>query len=175
MVKSLSKNSKIVKEKIEEPIDEEEIQSQEDINEEYSQLDDIEDEVSENEMNNQDHYDDAIDENTNELKPLDFETKIMEVDTETLQMRIGEVLNRLGNISNTNDSRVNLLIELKKLFSRLYNYNYELMEYILDLLGPVETQAFLESMELPRPVTIRVNSLKVQKAALIKSLTNVFT
>ena len=105
---------------------------------------------------------------------LDLEKKITEADTEYLNQRSQEILEKLNN-SKINKlqggERVQLLIELRKLYCKLFNYNDELMEYIMNLFSPAECFAFLEMMETQRPVTIRVNSLKTQKASLAKSLT----
>ncbi len=105
---------------------------------------------------------------------LEMEKQIMEADVEYLNSRTQEVLEKLSNSKTVKlapGERVTLLIELRKLFCRLFNYNDELMDYIMSLFSPQECYAFLEMMETHRPVTIRVNSLKTQKAALVKSLT----
>lgn len=105
---------------------------------------------------------------------LELEKRILEADVEYLNSRTQEVLEKLNNSKIAKlgpGERVQLLIELRKLFCKLFSYNEELMEYIMGLFSPAECYAFLEMMETSRPVTIRVNSLKTQKAALIKSLT----
>jgi ribosomal RNA methyltransferase Nop2 len=105
---------------------------------------------------------------------LDMEKRIQDADVEYLNGRSQEVLDRLNNSKTdklASGERVRLLVELRKIYCKLFNYNDELMEYIMSLFSPAECYAFLEMMETSRPVTIRVNSLKTQKASLIKSLT----
>lgn len=53
-----------------------------------------------------------------------------------------------------------LSVFLKDLYT-YYSYNAFLMEKLLDMFGPTELIEFLEANELPRPVTIRTNTLKV--------------
>lgn len=105
---------------------------------------------------------------------LEIEKRIMEADTEYLNQRTQDILEKLNNSKTTKlqaGERVRLLIELKKLYCRMFSYSNELMEYIMNLFSPSECFAFLEMMETQRPVTIRVNTLKTQKASLVKSLT----
>ena len=108
-------------------------------------------------------------------EPLDLEKNILEADLGLLNMKIQDILKKLAVIKTsqnyTGPPRVQLLVELKKLFSRFFNYNSELMEYIMGLFSPAECHAFLEMMDTSRPVTIRINSLKTTRAALVKSLT----
>lgn len=135
--------------------------------------DDIEEEQEEGDFEEmQDDYDDQ---NPDENGPeLDLERNIMEADSGMLNMKIQEILQRLTDLKGQGphtESRVPLLIELKKLFCRYFSYNQELMEYIMQLFNPAECFAFLEMMDTQRPVTIRVNSLKTQRAGLVKALT----
>lgn len=105
---------------------------------------------------------------------LDMEKRILDADVEYLNRRCEEVLERLGNSKVAKlapGERVLLLVELRKILCRQFSYSEQLMEYIMGLFSPAECFAFLEMMETPRPVTIRVNSLKTTKAALVKSLT----
>lgn len=105
---------------------------------------------------------------------LELEQRIQDADVEYLNSRSQEVLEKLNNsktVKLAGGERIQLIIELRKLYCKLFNYNEELMEYIMTLFSPAESYAFLEMMETSRPVTIRVNSLKTQKAALVKSLT----
>jgi ribosomal RNA methyltransferase Nop2 len=104
---------------------------------------------------------------------LDIEKVIQEADTHYLNQRSEAILEKLNNtksIKLEGGERVRLMIELRKIYCKLFSYNDQLMEYIMNLFAPAECFAFLEMMETQRPVTIRVNSLKTQKAALIKSL-----
>ena len=122
-----------------------------------------------------DHFDEDF-ENDGVKKAgiLDLEKQILEADSEYLNQRAQEILEKLNNsktVKLESGERSQLRIELRKIYCKLFNYSAELMEYIMNLFSPAECFAFLEMMETQRPVTIRVNSLKTQKAALVKSLT----
>ncbi|XP_050725087.1 probable 28S rRNA (cytosine-C(5))-methyltransferase [Eriocheir sinensis] len=62
-----------------------------------------------------------------------------------------------------------LSIFLKDL-STYYSYNTFLMEKLLDMFGPTELIEFLEANELPRPVTVRTNTLKTRRKVLATAL-----
>lgn len=62
-----------------------------------------------------------------------------------------------------------LSIFLKDL-STYYSYNAFLMEKLLDMFGPTELIEFLEANELPRPVTVRTNTLKTRRKVLATAL-----
>ena len=150
--------------------DDHEVESGED---QEPNLDDIEGEEDEELENGEEEFDDEFNDGQ-EPQELDIERNIMEADTGMLNMKIQEILQRLtelkGQGPNT-ESRVHMLIELKKLFCKYFSYNPELMDYIMHLFNPAECFAFLEMMDTQRPLTIRVNSLKTQRAALVKALT----
>ena len=136
----------------------------------YAEMEDQEQEGEFDEMQ------EVIDEeNAGETGPeLDVERNNMEADSGLLNMKIQEILQKLTDLKGQGphtESRVPLLIELKKLFCRYFSYNQELMEYIMQLFNPAECYAFLEMMDTQRPVTIRVNSLRTQRAGLVKALT----
>ena len=136
----------------------------------YAEMEDQEQEGEFDEM-----QEDFDEENAGENGPeLDLERNIMEADSGLLNMKIQEILQKLTDLKGQGphtESRVPLLIELKKLFCRYFSYNQELMEYIMQLFNPAECYAFLEMMDTQRPVTIRVNSLRTQRAGLVKALT----
>nr|XP_045584804.1 probable 28S rRNA (cytosine(4447)-C(5))-methyltransferase [Procambarus clarkii] len=54
--------------------------------------------------------------------------------------------------------------------STYYSYNVYLMEKLLDMFGPTEVIEFLEANELPRPVTVRTNTLKTRRKVLAAAL-----
>eukprot|EP00456_Euglypha_rotunda_P012950 TRINITY_DN1376_c0_g1_i4.p1 TRINITY_DN1376_c0_g1~~TRINITY_DN1376_c0_g1_i4.p1 ORF type:complete len:567 (-),score=109.32 TRINITY_DN1376_c0_g1_i4:19-1521(-) len=53
-----------------------------------------------------------------------------------------------------------------------FGYITELIDRFLELFAPAEALQFLESNETPRPVTLRVNTLKTRKRDLMQALTN---
>jgi ribosomal RNA methyltransferase Nop2 len=63
-----------------------------------------------------------------------------------------------------------LKVQLKRLYCRYFQYSEELMEYILRMFNVYEAFNFLEMMEKPRPVTIRVNTLKARKREVAQKL-----
>lgn len=66
--------------------------------------------------------------------------------------------------------RQDYIDEINDLFCKLYGYNKELMELLMNLFGPHELQVFLASMEEERPVTIRTNTLKSKRKDLAQAL-----
>ncbi|XP_042222992.1 probable 28S rRNA (cytosine-C(5))-methyltransferase [Homarus americanus] len=54
--------------------------------------------------------------------------------------------------------------------SAYYSYNTFLIEKLLDMFGPTEVIEFLEANELPRPVTVRTNTLKTRRKVLAAAL-----
>ena len=53
-----------------------------------------------------------------------------------------------------------------------YGYNLDLIELFLGLFSPAEALSFLEANEQPRPVVIRVNTLKTKRRDLAQALVN---
>lgn len=105
---------------------------------------------------------------------LEIEKNILTADLNLVNMKINEILHILSqfNAMPRQKTRVEYKIELRKLYSRFFSYNEELMEYIMKLFNPHECQAFLEAMDAPRPLTIRLNSLKARKQELLQCLTS---
>lgn len=54
--------------------------------------------------------------------------------------------------------------------SDYFGYNRDLIDLFLDLFTPMEAHAFLEANDTPRPVTIRVNTLKTKRRELVQAL-----
>lgn len=53
----------------------------------------------------------------------------------------------------------------------VYEYNAFLMDTVLEMFSPQEAVEFLEAMELPRPITIRTNTIKCKRRDLVQVLT----
>lgn len=92
-----------------------------------------------------------------------------------IQQRIKDVVLVLSNFKKFRDENrprqeyVNLL---KKDLCAYYSYNEFLMEKFMDLFELSELLEFLEASEVPRPVTIRTNSLKTRRRDLAQALIN---
>lgn len=98
---------------------------------------------------------------------------MIDTDAGLAKSKISEIFTILDNFAsnpNPNMTKVHYFIELRKLYCSLFGYSEELMEYLMSLFGPRETLAFIEAMDEPRPVTIRVNSLKAKRKDLAETL-----
>lgn len=56
--------------------------------------------------------------------------------------------------------------ELKKHLCTYYGYNMDLMSHFCSMFSPTELVAFLDASDSPRPITIRVNTLKTRRKEL---------
>lgn len=57
-------------------------------------------------------------------------------------------------------------------FADYYGYNRELVDVFMQLFSPAEAVQFFEANEAPRPVTLRVNTLKTRRRELAQALVN---
>ncbi|XP_069111843.1 uncharacterized protein [Argopecten irradians] len=95
-------------------------------------------------------------------------------DIAMVQQRIKEVIHVLAEFKDRREpgrSRQEYLRQLRADFCTYYSYNEYLMEKIMTLF-PLEVQEFLEANEVPRPVTIRTNTLKTRRRDLAQALIN---
>ena len=69
-------------------------------------------------------------------------------------------------------TKIHYFIELRKMYANFFYYSEELVNYFMQLFGPKETFYLLEAMEVPRPLTIRVNTLKTTRQALFEALSS---
>lgn len=92
-----------------------------------------------------------------------------------VHMRIQEVVRVLSNFASLAEpdrSRADYMDRLCKDVQTYYGYNEFLAEKILDLFSPEEAIAFFEANEVPRPVTIRANTLRTRRRDLAQKLIN---
>ncbi|XP_021364901.1 25S rRNA (cytosine-C(5))-methyltransferase nop2-like isoform X2 [Mizuhopecten yessoensis] len=95
-------------------------------------------------------------------------------DITMVQQRIKEVMHVLADFKERREpgrSRQDYVRQLRSDFCTYYSYNDFLMEKIMSLF-PLEIQEFLEANEVPRPVTIRTNTLKTRRRDLAQALIN---
>lgn len=92
-----------------------------------------------------------------------------------VHMRIQEVVRVLSNfaaLAEPDRSRADYMDRLCKDVQTYYGYNEFLAEKVLDLFSPEEAIAFFEANEVPRPVTIRANTLRTRRRDLAQKLIN---
>ncbi|WFD27732.1 25S rRNA (cytosine(2870)-C(5))-methyltransferase [Malassezia nana] len=122
---------------------------------------------------------DGDDENTSGflLPTLEEEEKEQRapLDLQFVQMRIQEVVSILGNLAHLGEpgrSRADYMDRLSKDVQTYYGYNEFLTNMFLELFSPEEAIAFFEANEVPRPVTIRANTLRTRRRDLAQKLIN---
>ena len=62
------------------------------------------------------------------------------------------------------------LLQLKKDLETYYSYNRFMLEAILSLFTPAEALELIEANEAPRPMTLRVNTLKARRREVAAAL-----
>ncbi|KAF9328836.1 rRNA (cytosine-C5-)-methyltransferase nop2 [Linnemannia elongata] len=98
-----------------------------------------------------------------------------EDDSDVVQARIKEivrVLNNFRDMREGNRSRNDYISQLLKDLCLYYGYNEYLMEKLFYIFPVSEAIEFFEANEVPRPVTIRTNTLKTRRRELAQSLIN---
>ena len=92
---------------------------------------------------------------------------------EGVQYRVDEVVRILSNFKNEREegySRKDYLEILRADLERLYGYNEFLISKLIEMLPVSELVELLEANESSRPVTIRVNTLKINRRELTNLL-----
>ena len=169
--------------------DQEEEAEDEDLEEEAGDEDldeEAEDEDLEEEAGNEDLEDDdplegedSEDDEANQfLLPTveeEEEEQRQPLNLQLVHMRIQEVVRVLSNfaaLAEPDRSRADYMDRLCKDVQTYYGYNEFLAEKVLDLFSPEEAIAFFEANEVPRPVTIRANTLRTRRRDLAQKLIN---
>mmetsp|Transcript_4894 Transcript_4894/g.14742 ORF Transcript_4894/g.14742 Transcript_4894/m.14742 type:complete len:913 (+) Transcript_4894:3-2741(+) len=96
-------------------------------------------------------------------------------DLQEVQLRIRDNLNTLakfGELRDPSRSRAEYMQLLKKDLAFAYGYSDFLMGRLLELFPPSEIIEVLEANEVPRPITIRTNTLKTRRRDLAQALVN---
>ncbi|KAG8693914.1 rRNA (cytosine-C5-)-methyltransferase nop2 [Ceratobasidium sp. 395] len=96
-------------------------------------------------------------------------------DVQEVQMRMAEcvkVLNNFKKLGADGRSRSEYIAQLISDISSYYGYNEFLAEKLFELFSVSEAIEFFEANEVPRPVTIRTNTLRTRRRDLAQSLIN---
>lgn len=117
----------------------------------------------------------AREENMRELRHAEiYDPRVDEVSNiEGIRGRILRVVGVLADFKSRRHpdlSRVFYLDLLKKDISAAYGYSDGVIDILMGLFGPIDFHAFITACEKPRPLTIRVNSLKVKRRQLAQML-----
>ncbi|KAF9177751.1 rRNA (cytosine-C5-)-methyltransferase nop2 [Haplosporangium sp. Z 767] len=100
---------------------------------------------------------------------------LQSTDLQVVQARIQEivrVLNNFREMREGNRSRNDYIAQLLKDLCLYYGYNEYLMEKLFYIFPVSEAIEFFEANEVPRPVTIRTNTLKTRRRELAQALIN---
>ncbi len=62
--------------------------------------------------------------------------------------------------------------QLKRDLAHYYGYNAFMLEQLLALFSPAEAVELMEANEVPRPITLRTNTLKARRRELAAALIN---
>ncbi|EPZ32933.1 Nop2p domain-containing protein [Rozella allomycis CSF55] len=96
-------------------------------------------------------------------------------DLQLVQTRIQQIVNVLNNFSQLKEegkSRVDYVEQLIEDIALYYGYSKYLCEMLFHLFPVSEAIEFFEANEVPRPVTIRTNTLKTRRRDLAQALIN---
>ncbi|KAF9956498.1 rRNA (cytosine-C5-)-methyltransferase nop2 [Modicella reniformis] len=107
--------------------------------------------------------------------PEDDHETLQSTDLQVVQARIQEivrVLNSFREMRQENRSRNDYISQLLKDLCLYYGYNEYLMEKLFYIFPVSEAIEFFEANEVPRPVTIRTNTLKTRRRELAQALIN---
>ncbi|CAO3566984.1 unnamed protein product [Mortierella alpina] len=114
-------------------------------------------------------------ENDKYVLPGDDHEILQSTDLQVVQARIQEivrVLNNFREMREGNRSRNDYISQLLKDLCLYYGYNDYLMEKLFYIFPVSEAIEFFEANEVPRPITIRTNTLKTRRRELAQSLIN---
>lgn len=97
------------------------------------------------------------------------------LDPEHTKIRIAETIQLLKQSAakmKPKHPRSRYIQLLKDDIMEYYGYNAFLTDMLLAYFSPAEAIEFIEASEAPRPITIRVNSLKTKRRELAAALIN---
>ena len=168
----------------EEEEEEEEEDSEMDIEREARELDEQE-RLEEEEAEEEAAYmarDDAMETNIQDVEVITLPSgqqieaeKLAIPDLAMVQRRVRDVVRVLDDFKRLREpgrSRNEYVEQLKRDICTYYGYNDFMVDALLDLFTVAEALELIEACEVPRPVTIRVNTLKARRRELAASLIN---
>jgi ribosomal RNA methyltransferase Nop2 len=94
-------------------------------------------------------------------------------DISAVRDRVKAVVEVLSDFSSRREegrARVEYIACLSSDLATVYGYSAELIELLLGLFSPAEALQFIEASEMPRPVTVRTNTLKTRRRELAQAL-----
>ena len=92
-----------------------------------------------------------------------------------VQQRIREVIRVLQNFRELREDgvpRAKYMERLRADLMQYYGYNAFMLDTVLNMFSPAEAVEFLEACEVPRPVTLRTNTIKAKRRELAQALIN---
>lgn len=101
--------------------------------------------------------------------------KLAPPDLALVQRRIRDVVRVLDDFAHLRDAdrpRGEYLSQLRRDICTYYGYNTFLVDVILNLFTVAEALELIEACEVPRPVTLRANTLKTRRRELAGALIN---
>ncbi|RUS30900.1 hypothetical protein BC938DRAFT_478789, partial [Jimgerdemannia flammicorona] len=105
----------------------------------------------------------------------EIEREQLAPDLQIVHTRIQEITNVLNNFKTLRDperSRADYVDVLVKDLAHYYGYNEYIMEKLFHLFPVSEAIEFFEANEVPRPVTVRTNTLRTRRRDLAQALIN---
>ncbi|VVT54365.1 uncharacterized protein SAPINGB_P004039 [Magnusiomyces paraingens] len=108
-------------------------------------------------------------------KSVDGEAQDFPQDLNMIRTRILEivkVLESFKELAEEGRSRAEYVEQLLSDISSYYGYTRFLAEKLFNLFSPAEAIEFFEANEVPRPVTIRANTLRTRRRDLAQALVN---
>ena len=96
-------------------------------------------------------------------------------DLAMVQRRVKDVVRVLDDFKRLREpgrSRQDYVQQLKRDICTYYGYNDFMIDALMDLFTTAEALELIEACEVPRPVTVRVNTLKSRRRELAASLIN---
>lgn len=96
-------------------------------------------------------------------------------DLEAVRRRVKEVVRVLDNFKELRDpsrARSDYMDQLKQDLATYYGYNTFMLEVFLNMFSAAEAVELMEANEVPRPITLRTNTLKTRRRELAAALIN---
>ncbi|KAI8636435.1 NOL1/NOP2/sun family-domain-containing protein [Parasitella parasitica] len=129
---------------------------------------------AEAELLEQANQDSELEEDERYVLPEGDENELV-ADVTVVSQRIKEIVNVLNDfkkLRDPNSDRQDYVDRLIKDVSNYYGYSEFLAEKLFNLFSVSEAIEFFEANEVPRPVTIRTNTLKTRRRDLAQALIN---